>query len=70
MIRDVSAISDADLVERAVRNAHAGRRRSERWVHVMEAFALGSTFATQLCHRFGLDPDETVGEYTEPEDDE
>jgi len=27
---------------------------------VMGAFSLGSTFARQLCRRFGLNPDEMV----------
>lgn len=62
--RDVSHIPDEVLLERAVHSARAwDRRRGEkhpRWVAVMDAFALGSTFAAQLCRRFGLDPDEMV----------
>lgn len=51
----VEDISDAQLVERAVRNA---RRCSggPMWGAVMEAFGLGSTYAAQLCSRFGVDP--------------
>lgn len=57
--RTVASISDADLVERAVRNSHYNRRRKQaRWISVMDAFGLGSTFAHQLCGRFGLNPDE------------
>jgi hypothetical protein len=29
-----------------------------RWAHVVNAFAVGSTSAQELCRRFGLDPDE------------
>lgn len=61
---DVSDIPDAELLERAVRNARSrnARRghRHVRWSAVSDAFALGSTYAAQLCVRFGLDPDEMV----------
>ena len=60
---DVSSISDETLLRRAVGNARSnkyGRRKHPRWVAVHEAFSLGSTFAHQLCWRFGLDPDEEV----------
>lgn len=61
---DVSDISDAELVSRAVRNArsHSHRKGAShpRWVAVMDIFALGSTHSRQLCERFGLDPDEQV----------
>ena len=61
---DVSSIPDAKLLERAVRNARDRSSnkgvRHPRWVAVMDAFALGSTYAHQLCRRFGLDPDEQV----------
>jgi hypothetical protein len=53
-----------DLVERAVRNA---RQPGPRWCAVKATFALGSTRATELCRRFGLDPDE---EFPHPEDEE
>lgn len=57
----VADIPDSELMERAVRNARA--RKSgwhPRWVAVMDNFHLGSTYAQQLCRRFGLDPDEEV----------
>ena len=61
---DVSSIPDAELLLRAVMNARGrDKRRGEkhpRWVAVMDTFGLGSTFATQLVARFGLDPDEMV----------
>jgi hypothetical protein len=57
----VADIPDADLVERAVRAAYVGRESQERWVHVRDTFSLGSTYAAQLCRRFGLDPEEEVG---------
>lgn len=59
----VSAIPDEALLRRAVGNARSnkcGRRKHPRWVAVHEAFSLGSTFAHQLCERFGFDPDEEV----------
>lgn len=60
----VSQIPDAELLRRAVRGcrSHIKSRRTKhpRWVHVSDVFALGSTFATQLCRRFDLDPDELV----------
>lgn len=58
----VSEIPDSELLERAVRSA---RDRNKRGKHtraeaVMWAFAHGSTYASQLCRRFGLDPGELV----------
>ena len=61
---NIRSIADEKLLERAVRNARSREHRKgekhPRWVAVMDAFALGSTFATQLCARFGFDPDEMV----------
>jgi hypothetical protein len=51
--------TDEELLRRAVTNARAGRQ-FYRWEGVMEVFALGSTYAADLCRRFGLDPDEKV----------
>ena len=56
------ALTDAQLLERAVRAAHVGRLPRWRRSHVMNAFALGSGSAAALCQRFGLDPDEIVGD--------
>jgi hypothetical protein len=58
----VESISDAELLRRAVKNARARNSRgfNPRWAAVMCAFGLGSTYATQLCVRFGFDPDEKV----------
>lgn len=57
----VADIPDAELLRRAVRGARcAGPTPHYRWVAVMAAFALGSTYAAQLCRRFDLDPDEFV----------
>ncbi len=61
----VPKITDAQFVKRAVCAAGSGRPRSFRWVHITTAFALGSGFARQLCERFGLDPDELVGDAPE-----
>ena len=62
------ALTDAQLLERAVRAAHVGRPPRWRRSHVMQAFALGSGSAAALCQRFGLDPDEVVGN-EHPDDD-
>lgn len=58
----VADISDDELLRQAVRNARSRRTRGwhERWIAVMDAFGLGSTYAWQLCRRFDLDPDEKV----------
>lgn len=60
----VASIPDEKLLERAVRGCRSRvqdrRCKHSRWVHVADTFALGSTFARQLCERFGLDPDEAV----------
>jgi len=60
----VASIKDDELLARAVRNARDRSKRKSvkhpRWVAVMDAFALGSGYAQQLCRRFGLDPDEMV----------
>ncbi len=57
--RTVHDIPDADLLRRVVRNIVTKRPRRQEfaWAAVAEAFGLGSTFAAQLCRRFGLDPD-------------
>jgi hypothetical protein len=56
--------TDAELLERAVRSARnltVGRHVAHpRWVAVMWAFSLGSTYARKLVKRFDLDPDEMV----------
>lgn len=57
---DVSSIPDEELLKRAVSSCRPRRRSALRWVAVSEAFCLGSTFSSQLCRRFGLDPDEKV----------
>ena len=60
----VDDIPDAKLLERAVRSAcRRDARKGEkhpRWTAVSDVFALGSTYATQLCRRYGLDPDEEL----------
>jgi hypothetical protein len=57
--RSVADIPDAELLGRVVRSVTRKRPRRQEfaWVAVMEAFGLGSTYAAQLCRRFGLDPD-------------
>jgi hypothetical protein len=52
------------LLQRAVKNARDRSKRKSvphpRWVAVMDAFSLGSTYARQLCAHFDLDPHEMV----------
>ena len=56
--RTVADITDAQLLERAVRSAVAKKRKREfAWVAIRETFGLGSTFSVQLCERFGIDPE-------------
>lgn len=50
-----------DLVRRAVRNARPRKcEEVQRWVAVGDAFAVGSTWAMQLCKYFNLDPHEMI----------
>jgi ribosomal protein S13 len=55
----VTDISDEELLRRAVQNIRP-RRRVARWVATMELLGLGSTYAHEICARFGLDPDEEI----------
>ena len=60
----VADLRDEELLRRAVTNARSRLRykgeKHPRWTAVQDAFALGSTYAGQLCRRFDLDPDELV----------
>jgi len=57
----VTDYSPESMVVRAIRNAKPRQcGEAPRWVAVMDTFALGSTFAAQLCRIHGLDPDEMV----------
>ena len=60
----VRDIADDELIRRAVANCRGRDMRKGvkhcRWVAVMDTFALGSTYAHELCRRFDLDPDEMV----------
>ena len=62
MTRDPRFPSDEELIRRAIRTSGtpSPRGRVPRWRAVMYTFGLGSTFAWQLCVRFGFDPDERV----------
>jgi hypothetical protein len=56
----VADISDAALVERAVRSAVSEMKKKRHpyaWVAIQETFGLGSTYSAQLCLRFNIDPD-------------
>lgn len=59
----VNDIADAELIRRVI-SGIAGRRprtkntrRAPLWRPVGDAFCLGSSYAAQLCRRFGFDPD-------------
>lgn len=56
--------TDEQLLFRAVKAARSDEYRKGvqhcRWVAVRDLFGLGSTSASDLCRRFGLDPDECV----------
>ncbi len=54
--------TDEELLGRAVRQAQLPRDAAmgPRWRAVMDTFQLGSTYAKELCERFGVDPDETL----------
>jgi hypothetical protein len=55
----VADLPDDELLRRVVRSVVRKRRPKSlvAWAPVSEAFSLGSTYAAQLCRRFGLDPD-------------
>ena len=54
----VADIPDNELLRRVVQTVTRKPRRQEfAWAAVMTAFGLGSTYASQLCRRFGIDPD-------------
>lgn len=59
---DVNDIPDNELLQRVLRSLHrrGRRRRAPLWAIVADEFALGSTYAGQLCRRFELDPDDSV----------
>jgi len=57
----VNEIPDAKLIERAVRNSRPRNPgKSPRWHAVSVVFALGSTFAMELCRKYGVDPHEQI----------
>ena len=57
----VNEIPDAKLLERAVRNSRPRKPgKSPRWHAVSVVFALGSTFAMELCRKYGVDPHEQI----------
>ena len=63
LMPDVNDIPDNVLLQRVLRNLQTHGRSHEKlplWSIVSERFALGSTYAEQLCRRFGLNPDEIV----------
>lgn len=62
-VPSVADIPDEELLRRAVTSARGKYRAGfghMRWQAVMTCFGLGSTYAHQLCRRFGLDPEEVV----------
>lgn len=63
-------LTDEELVRRAVRVAGWRGPLRPRWAAVRDSFGCGSTVASALCSRFGLNPDEEVGAPTEEQDPE
>ena len=61
--------ADHVLIHRLVQSPPTGRGRLPRWSHVAWAFSVGSTTGAALCRRFGVDPDEMLGEWQEPKED-
>lgn len=60
---DVNDIPDNELLQRVIRNLYRRGRSREKlplWSIVADKFALGSGYASQLCRRYGLDPNEMV----------
>lgn len=59
---DVSSIADETLLRRAAtfRRPRTPGYGVPRWSAMMDRFGLGATFASQLCARLGLDPEEMV----------
>lgn len=58
----IGGITSDELVVRAMRNMRATRSGSDQplWVAVMDVFGLGSTYACELCRKYGRDPDEMI----------
>jgi len=57
----VTHYSHESMVGRAIRNAKPREcGEAPRWVAVMDTFGFGSTYAIELCHLYGLDPEEKV----------
>ena len=48
------------LVKQAARFARPKKGKALRWVVVRDLFSVGSTTATEICHKCGLNPDEVV----------
>lgn len=57
----VNDIPDVELLARVVRSKGRGRK-GPHWARVSRLFSLGSTYSAQLCRRFGVDPEEQVGQ--------
>ena len=62
----VDEIADTELLSRAMRSLTRFTPRSGGQTAnqaVMDVFLLGSTYAAQLCRRFGVDPDKRVRKF-------
>lgn len=58
----VTNYPDSHLILRAIRNARPKTLgECERWVAVGDTFALGSTYAIELCRLYDVDPHEKIG---------
>ena len=52
--------SERELIQRAIRNAKPFACPEPRWVMVKRVFGTGSTVSSQICEKYGFDPDKEV----------
>ena len=48
------------LVKQAASFSTPKKGKAPRWVVIKDVFCVGSTVATEICRKCGLDPDEIV----------
>jgi len=63
-------LSDEELIRRAVTSAgHGSHKGAPMWSEVGAVFGLGSGYSSDLCRRFGVDPDAIPVQGVHPCDD-
>ena len=62
-------IPDSELIHRVISNAGRHVTPMPRWGAITRLFAVGSTYAAQLCRDHGFDPDEQVGIHSNPDEE-